>query len=61
MKQNRINISFVNQYFHDFDISHHKPLCGSRFKVMPPRKMSLHQKVENVSVKNKKKMKKGIM
>ena len=58
MKQNLINISFMNQYFHGFDISHHKPLCGSRFKVMPPRKRKLHQTVENVSVRNKKKMKK---
>ena len=58
MNQNRINISFVNQYFHGFDISHHKPLCGSRFKVMPPRKRKLHQTVENVSVNNKKKIKK---
>ena len=57
MKQNLINISFMNQYFHGFDISHHKPLCGSRFKVMPPRKRKLHQTVENVSVRNKKKMK----
>ena len=54
MKQNRINISFVNQYFHGFDISHHKPLCGSRFKVMPPRKRKLQRTGENVSVKNKK-------
>ena len=48
----------MNQYFHGFDISHHKPLCGSRFKVMPPRKRKLQQTVENVSVKDKKKMKK---